>query len=296
MRIEQLEIFGECYGASVAESFKTDNSDADALPKCGDADEYLQFLKKFELKKTTDDCYTPPAVYDTVADYVSGRWGIPRKNFVRPFFPGGDFENFDYKDGCVVMDNPPFSIFSKTVKFYTEHKIPFFIFGPHLTIFNALNDETTAILCCAKVIYDNGAIVATSFMTNLPSDNAVEVLPELKYRIESAQESTNNKKNKRKLSFPSFVVNSARIGKYANYGIKVELKKNGCRRIKSFGNTDIFGGGLLLDKANAAAIERANAAAIERANAAANANANANAAIEIRPTAQDEAMMKEMGW
>ena len=22
---------------------------------CGDADEYLQFLKKFELKKTTDD-------------------------------------------------------------------------------------------------------------------------------------------------------------------------------------------------------------------------------------------------
>ena len=231
-------------------------------------------------------------MYDTVADYVSGRLGIPRKNFVRPFFPGSDFENFDYKDGCVVMDNPPFSIFSKTVKFYTEHKIPFFIFGPHLTIFNAFNDETTAILCCAKVIYDNGAIVSTSFMTNLPSDNAVEVLPELKYRIESAQESTNNKKNKRKLSFPSFVVNSARIGKYANYGIKVELKKNGCRRIKSFGNTDIFGCGLLLDKANVAAIERANAAAIERANAA----ANANAAIAIRPTANDEAMMKEMGW
>ena len=47
-------------------------------PTCGDADEYLQFLKKFELKKTTDDCYTPPAVYDTVADYVPGRCGILR--------------------------------------------------------------------------------------------------------------------------------------------------------------------------------------------------------------------------
>ena len=78
MSIEQMELFGEYYGASVAESFKTDNSDADALPKCGDTDEYLQFLKKIELKKTTDDCYTPPKVYDTVADYVSGRWGIPR--------------------------------------------------------------------------------------------------------------------------------------------------------------------------------------------------------------------------
>ena len=67
------------------------------------------------------------------------------------------------------------------------------------------------------------------------------------------------------------------------FWIKLELKKNGCRRIKSFGNTDIFGGGLLLDKANAAVIERANAAVIERANA-------------IRPTANDDAMMKEMGW
>lgn len=277
MAFMQMDIFGGETPVNVATA-----DVAEPIPTA--SDEYAAFLKKFDAKKTTDDCYTPPAVYDVVADYVSERWGIYKTNFVRPFFPGGDFENFDYKDGCVVVDNPPFSIFTKIVKFYCERKIPFFLFGPHLTLFNALNDETTAIVCQANVIYENGAKVSTSFITNLPSDNAVEVLPELHDRIKSAQESTKNKKNQRKLSFPSFVVNSAIIGKYANHAIKVELKRNGCRRIRSFGNTDIFGSGLLLDRANAAAIERANAA-IERANA-----------IAICPTAQDEAMMKEMGW
>lgn len=33
-------------------------------------EEYQEFLKKFELKKTTDDCYTPPKVYDAVAKWV----------------------------------------------------------------------------------------------------------------------------------------------------------------------------------------------------------------------------------
>lgn len=278
MALMQMDIFGGETPVNVATADVSE-------PIPTDSDEYLDFLKKFKAKKTTDDCYTPPAVYDVVADYVSERWGINKTNFVRPFFPGGDFENFDYKDGCVVVDNPPFSIFTKIVKFYCELKIPFFLFGPHLTLFSALNDETTAIVCTVSVIYENGARVCTSFLTNLPSDNAVEVLPELQDRIKSAQESTKNKKNQRKLSFPSFVVNSSRIGKYATHGIKVELKRNGCRRIKHFGNTNIFGYGLLLDRANNSANERANAA-YERA----------NAAYAIRPTAQDEAMMKEMGW
>lgn len=268
MALMQMDIFGGETPVNVATA-----DVAETIPT--DSDEYAAFLKKFEAKKTTDDCYTPPAVYDVVADYVSERWGIYKTNFVRPFFPGGDFENFDYKDGCVVVDNPPFSIFTKIVKSYCERKIPFFLFGPHLTLFNALNDETTAIVCHANVIYENGANVSTSFMTNLPSDNAVEVLPELRDRIKSAQESTRNKKKRIKLHFPSCVVNSARMGKYSAHGIKVELKRNGCRRIKHFGNTDIFGCGLLLDRANTAAIERANV---------------------ILPTAKDEAMMKEMGW
>lgn len=36
-----------------------------------DDEEYQEFLAKFEAKKTTDDCYTPPIVYEAVADYVA---------------------------------------------------------------------------------------------------------------------------------------------------------------------------------------------------------------------------------
>lgn len=52
-------------------------------------EEYNEFLKKFEQKKTTDDCYTPELVYEAVADWVSEEYGEERQNFVRPFYPGG---------------------------------------------------------------------------------------------------------------------------------------------------------------------------------------------------------------
>lgn len=33
-----------------------------------DNQEYDDFVAKFEPKKTTDDCYTPPLVYDAIRD------------------------------------------------------------------------------------------------------------------------------------------------------------------------------------------------------------------------------------
>lgn len=289
MALMQMELFGEYYGASVAESFKTDNSDADALPKGGDADEYLQFLKKFESKKTTDDCYTPPAVYDTLADYVSGRWGIPRKNFVRPFFPGGDFENFNYHAGSVVVDNPPFSILSKIIRFYRKHGVRFFLFAPTLTLFNYGFDGITHIITNSKVVYDNGALVNTSFVTNLPCENAIEVLPGLKCEIEQAQKI--ERKRMLKLNFPKFVINSARLGKYASKGIEMKFRRDDVLFTKHFGGVSIFGGGAMLSPQGAAAMERANAAAMEMANAAAMESEN-----EIKPVEEDFEMMRKIGW
>lgn len=54
-----------------------------------DTDEYKNFVDKFKLKKTTDDCFTPDNVYETVADYVATRFNVDRNRFVRPFYPGG---------------------------------------------------------------------------------------------------------------------------------------------------------------------------------------------------------------
>ena len=52
--------------------------------------EYKEFEDKFKPKKTTDDCYTPDNIYETVADYVATRFKVDRNKFVRPFYPGGD--------------------------------------------------------------------------------------------------------------------------------------------------------------------------------------------------------------
>lgn len=76
-------------------------------------EEYQEFLDKFKLKKTTDDCYTPAPVYDAVARYVSEEYGVSPASFVRPFYPGGDYRNEKYPAGCVVVDNPPFSLLAE---------------------------------------------------------------------------------------------------------------------------------------------------------------------------------------
>ena len=60
---------------------------------------YEEFTNKFKPKKTTDDCYTPPLVYAAVRDWVVAEYGIDAEKIARPFYPGGDYENFDYSDG-----------------------------------------------------------------------------------------------------------------------------------------------------------------------------------------------------
>ena len=63
--------------------------------------EYYEFISKFEERHTTDDCYTPPAVYDVVADYVAKEYNLNPDNFVRPFVPNGDYQAFEYAPDAV---------------------------------------------------------------------------------------------------------------------------------------------------------------------------------------------------
>lgn len=97
--------------------------------------DYESFVAKFTDKaKTTDDCYTPQDVYEAVVEYVKSIHDMTGKLILRPFFPGGDYENAEYPENGVVIDNPPFSIFTKICRWYSEKNIPFFLFGPGLTI------------------------------------------------------------------------------------------------------------------------------------------------------------------
>ena len=138
-------------------------------------EEYQAFLEKFQLKKTTDDCYTPEPVYEAVAQWVSVTYKLDRAKFVRPFYPGGDYEAERYAKDAVVVDNPPFSILSEILNFYKEKGVKFFLFAPTLTLFSSSSSSSsTALPCGVAVTYENGASVNTSFLTNL-EDKAVRL-------------------------------------------------------------------------------------------------------------------------
>ncbi len=79
---------------------------------------YEEFVEKFKPKKTTDDCYTPPEIYETIKGWVCRKYGVSEGAIVRPFWPGANFTEYEYPEGCVVLDNPPFSILSKICEYF----------------------------------------------------------------------------------------------------------------------------------------------------------------------------------
>lgn len=88
---------------------------------------YEEFVDKFKSEKTTGDCYTPPEVYDAVLARVRDEYGVgDGVPIVCPFWLGADCERVEYPVGCVVVDNPPFSILAKIIRFYQAHGVRFF--------------------------------------------------------------------------------------------------------------------------------------------------------------------------
>lgn len=53
---------------------------------------YEELVESAKPKLTTDDCYTPENIYNVVRDYVAERYGLDPETFVRPFYPGRDYQ------------------------------------------------------------------------------------------------------------------------------------------------------------------------------------------------------------
>ena len=183
-------------------------------------DEYNEFLDKFEQPKTTDDCYTPDIVYDAVANWVAENYDVKREKMVRPFYPNGDYQREKYEDGCVVVDNPPFSILSQIIKFYQRIGVAFFLFAPTLTLFSS-SSSCTAICVGASITYDNGACVNTSFLTNLEPGTRLRSAPKLYEAVKQANEENQRaiKKELPSYSYPDYVVTATRVAKFSQLGI-----------------------------------------------------------------------------
>lgn len=235
-------------------------------------DEYNEFLEKFELKKTTDDCYTPDLVYEAVVSWVEQEYGLKRKNFVRPFYPGGDYQKEKYGPKDVVVDNPPFSILSEILRWYDAHGVRFFLFAPTLTLFSSASATT----CCAiplgvTVTYDNGASVNTSFVTNLERWR-VRTDPSLYKAINTANEANlaQTRKELPKYSYPDEVITSAMVARWSKYGVDFRLTRDESAPIDGLdaqmeAGKSIYGKGYLLSERAAAERAAAERAAAERA-------------------------------
>ena len=234
--------------------------------------DYDGFVEKFKPKKTTDDCYTPPEIMEVVNSYVENRWGIDRSRFVRPFYPGGDYESFEYNPDSVVVDNPPFSILSKIKKFYLERMIQFFLFCPSLTAFSTWDDRCDVLICNADIIYENRAVVKTGFVTSLPSEYVAESVPDLGDEIKRVSDELRKKTVKElpKYEYPNDVLTAARMQFLAAHHEPLRIRRGECVKIRSLDSQRkvgkvIFGGGLLLSERAAAEREAAERAAAERA-------------------------------
>lgn len=238
-----------------------------------DDQEYQEFIEKFKLKRTSDDCYTPEEVYDSVADWVANEYSLSRANFVRPFYPGGDYQKEQYKESDIVVDNPPFSIMTKILDYYNNNGIRYFLFAPHLTIFNASSLRCTALPVGVSITYANGAVVNTSFLTNLePKDIRFRSEPRLYAAVQEANKKflKSIKKQLPKYVYPKQVITAYVIKIFSSCGIDFVAHANETEPIdgldsQKFEKRGIYGKGFLISERLAAEREKAERLAAERA-------------------------------
>lgn len=225
-----------------------------------DNDEYLAFLDKFERKKTTDDCYTPDNIYEVVANYVSEHYGYDKRRFVRPFYPGGDYQKEKYNSQSIVVDNPPFSIISQICRWYSEKNIKFFLFAPTLTCMAIKSAQKIAV--GVEIIYANKASVNTSFVTNM-DEYEIRSAPDLYAKIQEE-----NRKNIAKLrkvlpvfKYPKELVRVTDIAVFSRNEVIFAVKKNSCAFVRKLdsqkGKMGIFGSAYLISRTALAEREKA---------------------------------------
>lgn len=219
--------------------------------------EYQEFVKKFQAKRTTDDCYTPDVVYDAVAEWVASEYNVSRANFVRPFYPGGDYQKERYKPTDIVVDNPPFSILASIIDWYNERGIRYFLFGPQLTLMGTAAGRCTCLAVGVQITYANGAKVNTSFVTNMDDKDIVARADARLYKnVDAANLSQfeGEKKRMPRYTWPKEVIMSPFLHRCAQYGIDFVLKKDEVHLIEELEmqrevGKQIFGKGYLVSNA-----------------------------------------------
>lgn len=275
---EPPEMMGEPTDETEEEAIERKRQEFERKMAEGELDEndpeYQEFVKKFEAKRTTDDCYTPEVIYEAVADWVANEYNVSRANFVRPFYPGGDYQKEKYKPTDIVVDNPPFSILAEIVRFYNGRGRRFFLFAPSVTCLHYATEKgVTAICVGAAVIYANGAVVSTSFLTNLDNPEIVaRTSPSLHNAIKVANDKAQEglHRSMPSYSYPDHIFTAAMGNRYSKYGQDFRVIRSQSEQISELesqkaAGKSIYGCGLILSDKLAAEKAEAEKAAAEKA-------------------------------
>ena len=235
-----------------------------------ESEEYSAFVDKFKPKLTTDDCYTPANVYAAVLKWAVNRYGLQDAEILRPFYPGGDYQAAAYPAGCVVIDNPPFSILSEICAWYDEHRVRYFLFCPGMTTFSINAGRCNYLPCGNTIMFDNGADISISFLTNM-GECKIELAPDL-YAAVAEADTINRQAARAELpvySYPDCVASVA-INKLAKYGQALRIRAEDAVFVRALDaqkeqGKAIYGGGFLLSAPAAAEKAAAEKAAAEKA-------------------------------
>lgn len=218
--------------------------------------DYESYIAKFaEQEKTTDDTYTPKDVYEAVLKYVGEVYDLSDKEILRPFYPGGDYQNAEYPEDGVVIDNPPFSIFTEICRWYSARHVPFFLFGPGLTISQCCR-YCTAVVIADQIKFDNGAKVRCNFGSNLFGDTLIMTAPRLNQLIMSCK-SQDLKVNLPKYDYPEELLSVSDMQTICHGDIEFRVSRSEaviCRNLDNHPKSGgLFGYHFLLSKAKAKA-------------------------------------------
>ena len=216
--------------------------------------EYEAFIEKFKPKKTTDDCYTPPEVYDAVAGFVANEYNLDKKKFVRPFWPGGNYQRYEYGPDSVVVDNPPFSIVTSIVSWYQQKGIKFFLFAPALTLFTSIrHNGVCAVVSDCDIVYENGARVRTDFLTNLDAAK-VRTAPELTRALDEVEKARQAKNKLPVYHYPVECLTRSKVALLARCYSDFKLVPKECQVVRVLDDQrkhkkTIYGAGVLIGEA-----------------------------------------------
>ena len=218
--------------------------------------DYESFIAKFtDRPKTTDECWTPKDIYDAVVKYVGTVVDLTGKEILRPFYPGGDYENAEYPEDGIVIDNPPFSMFTKICAFYTRAGIPFFLFGPGMTI-GSVFKYCTAVIISEQITFGNGAKIRCNFASNLYGDTLITTAPLLDRLIMSC-ESQDTKANLQAYEYPEELLSVSDMQTICKGGIDFSVSRSEGAIIKKLTHhpkkSGLFGEHILISTAKAAA-------------------------------------------